>query len=179
MHGRNLQPFDATPSRRSAVPMSVQSDLNMVNTTSPDSIELPLADMLGSMLSLDRQRSHIRGNEDDESALVETCEDSAEEPGQPPPLPYYDRPPSAPTSFLNIKGVMPRGRSHSPERTEGQYGRELLRAGIMTKSMPNLHSSRSLHNRSVGISLSKSSESRSGKRNFLHVQEFEQLLDAI
>jgi hypothetical protein len=154
--------------------------MNMVNsnTTSPDSIELPLADMLGSMLSLDMQLSQTRGNEDDESALVETCEDSADEPGQPPPL-YYDRPPSAPTSLLKIKGVMPRGRSHSPEKTEGQYGRELLRAGIMTKSMPNLHSSRSLHNRSVGISLSKSSESKSGKRNFLHVQEFEQLLDAI
>jgi hypothetical protein len=146
--------------------------------TSSDSIESQLANMLGQLPSL-LQPSHVNKHDDDESAVMESL-DTCEELRLPPPLPFFDRRSSAPPSLLRMDGILSRGRSHSPDRTVGRPGREILRSMNMTQSMPSLQCSRSLHNRGVGCSLSKSSECGGGMvKHLLHarVQEFEQLLD--
>jgi hypothetical protein len=147
-------------------------------------MEVQLADKQSRMTPLDLQLSFVNKFNNEENASMETL-DACEDPRAPPPLPYpnqYDRRPSAPPALLRIDGFMLRGRSHSPGKAEGRPGRELLRAKNMTQSMPNFHSTRSLHNRSVGLSLSKSSECEGGRGKSLlhtHALEFEQLLDDI
>ena len=102
----------------------------------------------------------------------------SEESRLPAPQPFYERRASDPRATAFTQGVFARARSSSPNRRAP--GREFLN---MTRSMPNLHVSRSLHNRGIGLSvLSNSSECGDAKGTKLlsaRVKEFEALLEGI
>ena len=141
-----------------------------------DSNEHQLADMLDHLPPLDTNENG--------SYLVEIL-DECEEPKLPPPLPFFSRRSSAPPSLLHMNDFTSSGSTHYLDTAQGFPripGRGLLGARNMTKSMPNLHNSRSSLNRCIGSSLSENSDCRGGKGKQLRhsrAQEFEQLLDGI
>ncbi len=141
------------------------------------SIERCLTDMI-RLPSLEQQLPHVIEEEDDASVSLQT-KDTCEQLRLPPPLPFFDRRSSAPPSLLRMDGSLSRGRSISPDRAAARPGRQFLGAVNMSQSMPNFHSSRSLHNRGVGYLLA-TSECGGAEGKHLRqtrVQEFEQLLD--
>ena len=111
--------------------------------------------------------------------------DNVEESDLPPPIPFFDRRSNATASApMLMQGILSRARSNSPNR--GAYGdrprgRDVLQARAMTMSMPNLHSSRSTHNRGIGYSvLSNAGESGGlkGKQSLsARIEEFDSLLE--
>ncbi len=139
-----------------------------------DSIEKHFAGMLRSLPMLHMQSTDTRVKMDDKYQEGDM--------NLAPPVPYFDRRSTVYTSLLHIDENVSSGRSHSLNRAEGRHGRDLFRSTNMTRSMPNLSTSRSLHNRGVGIALSNSSECGGGKGRILllaRAEEFEQLLDGI
>jgi hypothetical protein len=159
-----------------------------VKAASSETIECQLADM---MVGIDLQPLYVIKDEVNESAMLEMldCEEL------PLPLPVFDRRSSAPHSLLSLDGIMLRERLNSLdlenamlrersnsldlESAEGGPDIPLHSAVHRSKSLPNFHHSRSLHNRRVGCSLSNPSECGSGKEKYLlhaRAQEFEQLL---
>ncbi len=121
----------------------------------------------------------VTANMDDESFVPVLAFEACNERRLPFPKPSFDLS-SPPPSLLSIDQVLSRARSQSPKRAEGV--RELFRTRNMTQSLPSFHTSRSLHNRGVGVLLSDSSECGDGKgKNLIHTraQEFEQLLEGL
>jgi hypothetical protein len=112
--------------------------------------------------------------------------DNSEESRLPPPMPYFDRRTHAAASAPTLmQTVLSRARSSSPRRgaSDTPKGEEMRQARAMTQSMPNLYSSRSMHNRGLGYSvLSKVSEcgvKQGEKASLVRVQEFETLLEGL
>jgi hypothetical protein len=111
--------------------------------------------------------------------------DNFEESDLPPPVPFFDRRANATASApMLMQGVLSRARSNSPKRgalADRPRGRDFLQAKAMTVSMPNLHSSRSTHNRGIGYSvLSNKGESGvlGGKQSLTaRIEEFDTLLE--
>jgi hypothetical protein len=84
---------------------------------------------------------------------------------------------------LNIE--LQRSSSLSPSRRDLGFprGREMSQARSMAQSMPNLHTNRSMHNRSVGYSLlshaSECGDRREAKGSRARVQDFDALLEGL
>jgi hypothetical protein len=146
------------------------------------SFENQLTDLISSLPSL-MKSSHESEDEEEQFSwpdMMDSCEGLTVELRLPPPQPFFDRRSSL-SSVLHLDGVLSRGRSHSPDQAASGR-REVLRSVNMTQSMPSQLSSRTLHNRCVGFSLSSSMECRGVQGKNLRqarVQEFEQLLDEL
>jgi hypothetical protein len=107
----------------------------------------------------------------------------------PPPMPFSNFRARATGSAPRLmQDFLSRARSLSPTRGArplgpGANGRAVFQSITMTKSMPDLHSSRSTHNRSIGHSV-LSSVAECGCRLGTHAlrsrnEEFETLLDGL
>ena len=78
----------------------------------------------------------------------------------PPPKPYFDRNTRSSTTSTNAPNNMLLRSYSSPLLKQQQTTNIFLTSGAMTRSMPNLHTSRSIHNQSLGRELlAKASES--------------------
>ena len=120
----------------------------------------------------------------DDTAEVYDNGENSEESNLPPPLPFFDRRTNAAVSApVVLMGVLSRARSSSPNR--GAYGaprgRDIFQNKAMTMSMPNLHSSRSTHNRSIGYSNLDNAAAcggNQGKQDLRsRIEEFDTLLE--
>ncbi len=101
----------------------------------------------------------------------------------PPPAPYFDRRARVPSPSPQLKTrTLSRTRSLSPSNIPLQElsGNTVRLSASMTTSMPNLYSSRSIHNRAIGHSILRSESDYEGmqERRTLRerLQEFEALL---
>jgi hypothetical protein len=108
-----------------------------------------------------------------------TCEEDAEVPsGMPPPQNFEGRS-SAPAKLVMMHNLIERRHSGAGEGLGLKINRPDLISKQMTRSMPNLHSSRTLHNRSMGFSLNAVQENCRASDSASHVLEFEKLLQDI
>ena len=107
------------------------------------------------------------------------CEEDAEVPSDlPPPQIYFERQSSAPAKLM-MHNLMERRHSGVGEDLRLQPNRADLVSKHMTKSMPNLYCSRTLHNRNIGFSLNAVQEHGSASNPASHVLQFEKLLEDI
>ncbi len=102
------------------------------------------------------------------------------------PVPYVSRQAHfAASAPLLVQCILPRARSSSPRSRapDAPRGRELRNARVMAQSMPNLFSSRSMHNRSVGYCMlslaSESGDAKGAKESRERVKDFEALLEGL
>jgi hypothetical protein len=105
----------------------------------------------------------------------------------PPPMPYLDRRTNATASApILLQGILSRARSSSPNRDicgapRAVGRRDVLQSRVMTQSMPNLHNSRSTHNRGIGCTLlSNTAECGGGRAKEVlraRIDEFDSLLE--
>uniref|UniRef100_A0A7S0QZY8 Uncharacterized protein n=1 Tax=Cryptomonas curvata TaxID=233186 RepID=A0A7S0QZY8_9CRYP len=120
----------------------------------------------------------------DGTAEVYDSGDNSEESNLPSPLPFFDRRINATASApVVLQGVLSRARSSSPNRGAcgAPRGRDIFQARTMTVSMPNLHSSRSTHNRGIGYSYLDNAADcggNQGKHDLRsRIEEFDTLLE--
>ena len=142
-------------------------------------IEIPMDEELSN--TLDRLPSCVHHDLLEGLELQGPNQDSSEKSSLPPPMLFFKfecRSKALPAPYI-MQEVLTRARSNSPNRCAS--GRHFLLN--VTKSMPNLHSNRSMHNRGIGLSvLTDSSECgcEQGKRILSsRVQEFDELLEGI
>jgi hypothetical protein len=105
----------------------------------------------------------------------------------PPPMPYFDRRTNATASApMLMQSILSLARSVSPDKGAGVApraigGRDIFHARAMTKSMPNLHNSRSTHNRGIGCTVLSNTAECGGTRAKqvlrARIDEFDALLD--
>jgi hypothetical protein len=98
--------------------------------------------------------------------------------GLPPPKINFERRSSAPPKLM-VHAVIERRHSGAGEDLGLKNQRGDLKSEQMTRSLPNLHCSRSMHNRSVGFSLNPVQESDDRESIASRVLEFERLLQDI
>ncbi len=155
---------------------------NPVSDSCKASIVVPFDDKLADML--DRLPSCVQCSGDFD--LQESTQESfygSDESNSPPPMPYYfERRTSAPRAQPLSSGFLLRARSSSPNRcASGISGREYLQSKAM--SMPNLLSSRSTHNRGIGLSVlteaSECGQTQGTKLRCSRMEEFEALLEGM
>ena len=101
-----------------------------------------------------------------------------EEPSDLPPPEMFERLPSAPAKLM-MQPVLVRRHSEVGDDLDMQSCRAVLTSKNMSRSMPNLYNSRSLHNRSVGFLLNSVPEQRHKSEAVSRVLEFEMLLQDI
>ena len=116
-----------------------------------------------------------------ETAVCRVGSSDQKEETMPFPKPYLGHSGSFADSF-DARRIVTRSASLSNLKEEST-AKELLRTSGMAQSLPNMHSSRSIHNRVVGFALlSKPSESgNDDKVRTLHtrIQEFDLILEEL
>ncbi len=129
------------------------------------------------------EEMEVEGPYCNSNAETDNSDENGEETFLPPPMPYFDRRTNATASApMLMQDTLSRARSsYSPESDTTPRGREILQARTMTKSMPNMHTSRSAHNRGIGYSvLSKTAECGGNRGNQVlrsRIEEFDALLE--
>jgi hypothetical protein len=107
------------------------------------------------------------------------CEGDAEVPSDLPPPQNFERRSSAPAKLLMMHNLIERRHSGAGECLGLKINRPDLISKQMTRSMPNLHCSRTLHNRSMGFSLNAVPVHCRASDTASHVLEFERLIQDI
>ena len=138
---------------------------------STNSIESEVSVMLDQLTTFD-----VRSDADYDLADLRECENS----NMPPPKTYVAR--SMHVKPSNLLTNLSRSQSTSPP-SRGHLGREFLVSRKISQSMPNLHTSRSIHNRHMGYELvpEPSERSRADCKAVLQsrIEEFDNLLDEL
>ena len=149
------------------------------------SIENQLVSMIAQLDVKTADILELEGLYSESTTEAYDSSDNSEESILPPPMPFFDRRTNATASAPTLmQGVLSRARSSSPNREDAcgaPRGQEVLQARTMTKSMPNLHSSRSTYNRGIGCSVLANTAECGGNRGKQllrsRIEEFDALLE--
>jgi hypothetical protein len=176
--GANLHKQEPTAKRTTKTyQMQAYNKASKASTTELALIEDHLIGVF-AQLNIKKPNGELEIDEPSCDSTTETHE--SEESNLPPPLPYFDRRTHAAASApMIMQGALSRASSSSPTRGASRR-RDVFQAKAMAMSMPNLHSSRSTHNRGIGYSvLSSVAECgrKPGTRDLCaRIEEFESLL---
>jgi hypothetical protein len=169
----------------------MDSSVTALHTSNTTKIQLSYEDQLAGMLAqLDvksTQELAWEGQLCDGTTEVYDQNENGYESILPPPIPYFDRRNNATASApMLMQGILSRARSASPDKGAGVApravgGRDVFHARAMTKSMPNLHNSRSTHNRRIGSTVLSNTAECGGTRAKqvlrARIDEFDALLE--